>query len=177
MAVDAPLVVRKLLVENVHEMGDDPIQIIFNGVVITKADVKERLSDDVDVSLGVEYESVINFGIRHASSPRVEGTPKRKKRKRGGGGLEGKRVSRLEDLFLESKQCLLGNLNFKFKIQEGGPAGAEVEGKIGEGGQRLGKGFEWWRPAAWAAQGGRRLDDFEGGESYGQKIKGKTWKT
>ncbi|PKU74887.1 hypothetical protein MA16_Dca005078 [Dendrobium catenatum] len=36
--------------------------------------------------------------------------------------------------------------------------------------------FGWWRPATWAAQGGRRQDDFGGGESYGQKIK-KTWKT
>ncbi|PKU59442.1 hypothetical protein MA16_Dca012770 [Dendrobium catenatum] len=66
MAVDGPLVVRELIVEEVHKVGKDSVQVIFNGVVKTKPDVEEWRSNDVDVSVDVEYESAINFGIRHA---------------------------------------------------------------------------------------------------------------
>ncbi|PKU59325.1 hypothetical protein MA16_Dca028370 [Dendrobium catenatum] len=67
MAVDSPLIVRELVVDDVHEGGEDSIQVIFNGVVETKPDVEKWRSSDVDVSVDVEYESAINFRIGHTS--------------------------------------------------------------------------------------------------------------
>ncbi|PKU64789.1 hypothetical protein MA16_Dca012653 [Dendrobium catenatum] len=67
MAVDGPLVVRELVIDDVHEVGEDSVQVVFNGVVKTKPDVEEWRSSDVDVSVDVEYESAINFRIGHTS--------------------------------------------------------------------------------------------------------------
>ncbi|PKU75626.1 hypothetical protein MA16_Dca021403 [Dendrobium catenatum] len=67
MAVDGPLVVRELIVDDVHEGGEDSVQVVFNSVVKTKPEVEEWRSNDVDVYVGIEYESAINFGIGHTS--------------------------------------------------------------------------------------------------------------
>ncbi|PKU87346.1 hypothetical protein MA16_Dca021294 [Dendrobium catenatum] len=72
MTVDGPIVVQELVVDDLHEGREDSIQVILDGIVKAKPDVEEGRSSDVDVSVDVEYESAINFGIRHSSLPAMK---------------------------------------------------------------------------------------------------------
>ncbi|PKU63560.1 hypothetical protein MA16_Dca023970 [Dendrobium catenatum] len=63
---DCPSVVLKLAVDDVHKRGEDSIQVISNCVFVIKPHVEERRSENVDISVGVEYESTFKFWIRHS---------------------------------------------------------------------------------------------------------------
>ncbi|PKU84618.1 hypothetical protein MA16_Dca015477 [Dendrobium catenatum] len=63
---DCPHVVLELAVDDVHKCGEDSIQLVFNRVFVVKPHVEEWRSKNVDVSVGVEYESTFKFGILHS---------------------------------------------------------------------------------------------------------------
>ncbi|PKU59037.1 hypothetical protein MA16_Dca027629 [Dendrobium catenatum] len=63
---DCPNVVLELAVDDVHKGGEDSIQVTSNCVVMVKPHVEERRSKNVDVSVGVEYESTFKFWVRHS---------------------------------------------------------------------------------------------------------------
>ncbi|PKU79120.1 hypothetical protein MA16_Dca000464 [Dendrobium catenatum] len=62
---DCPHIILELAVDDVHKFGDDSIQVIFNRVFVFKPHVEEWGSKNVDVSVGIEYES-FKFWIRHS---------------------------------------------------------------------------------------------------------------
>ncbi|KAI0504538.1 hypothetical protein KFK09_015490 [Dendrobium nobile] len=57
----------------------DTVDVFFNGVVEIKVHVKEWRLENVDLISIVMHKSKVPFGFRHASSPGVEGVPKKKK--------------------------------------------------------------------------------------------------
>ncbi|PKU85657.1 hypothetical protein MA16_Dca003398 [Dendrobium catenatum] len=61
---DCPNIV--LAVDDVHKRGEDSLQVISHGVFVIKSHAEERRSKNVDISVGVEYESAFNFRIRHS---------------------------------------------------------------------------------------------------------------